>query len=437
MITTIVITALTCIALILIILTSPVLRIGRYRLRILYWFAPLLGALLLLATGRILPQQIWEGLTGAGAINPLKILVLFISMTELSIFLDEAGMFAYLAGALVNKFGHNQKKLFLTLYLTVSILTVFTSNDIIILTFTPFICYFAKNAGIDPMPYLFGEFVAANTFSMVLIIGNPTNIYLAGSAGISFFDYTAVMLVPTLLAGVVAFGILWLLFRKQLRMPMTPTPSHAKIESRALVLIGVLHLGICTILLVLSSYLGFEMWLITLLFALSLFLCVLVHQRLRRRKTNILLHTLVRAPWELIPFVLSMFVIVLSLHTCGVTGNIAAFLGEDCAVLKYGVASFFSANLINNIPMAVLFSAITENLSGAGMAPALYASVIGSNLGAYLTPIGALAGIMWSGILGKMGLSFSFRKFASLGFRVAIPTLLAALGGLMLVMQCL
>ena len=32
------------------------------------------------------------------------------------------------------------------MYVMVAILTIFTSNDIVILTFTPFICYFAKNA---------------------------------------------------------------------------------------------------------------------------------------------------------------------------------------------------------------------------------------------------------------------------------------------------
>ena len=33
------------------------------------------------------------------------------------------------------------------------------------------------------------EFAAANTWSMMLIIGNPTNIYLATSAGIDFTEY--------------------------------------------------------------------------------------------------------------------------------------------------------------------------------------------------------------------------------------------------------
>ena len=71
-------------------------------------------------------------------------------------------------------------------------------------------CYFCINAKIDPIPYVVAEFVAANTLSMFLIIGNPTNIYLASSYGIGFLNYIAAMAIPTLIAGLVAFFILFL-----------------------------------------------------------------------------------------------------------------------------------------------------------------------------------------------------------------------------------
>lgn len=42
--------------------------------------------------------------------------------------------------------GTSQIKLFILLYLIISAVTIFTSNSTIVLTFTPFICYFAKTA---------------------------------------------------------------------------------------------------------------------------------------------------------------------------------------------------------------------------------------------------------------------------------------------------
>lgn len=427
-----IIAGLVCVALVLTVLTNPSINIGKYHIRIFYWTAPVLGSIALLLF-RLLPLPVmWEGLTSFGSINPLKILTLFISMTTLSIYLDEVGFFSYIAGISLKFAKTSQLRLFCVLFLLVSVLTVFTSNDIIILTFTPFICYFSKKAEIDPMPYLFGEFVAANTWSMMLIIGNPTNIYLATANGIGFGTYTAHMLLPTLFAGITAFLLLLMIFRKPLSQPISIKEEKPAIRDKGLVIIGLLHLVFCTILLILSSYIGLEMWYITLGFAVSLFLCVTIYKKKKGVKERVLLHTIMRAPWELIPFVLSMFLLVLTLDRYQVTTIISDFFGTDHLVWKYGIASFLSANVMNNIPMSVAFSSIVSHLSEADRLPAAYASIIGSNIGAYFTPLGALAGIMWSGILNKMGIPFSFRKYISYGIRISIPVLIAALLGLLI-----
>lgn len=427
-----IIAGLVCVALVLTVLTNPSINIGKYHIRIFYWTAPVLGSIALLLF-RLLPLPVmWEGLTSSGSINPLKILTLFISMTTLSIYLDEVGFFSYIAGISLKFAKTSQLRLFCVLFLLVSVLTVFTSNDIIILTFTPFICYFSKKAEIDPMPYLFGEFVAANTWSMMLIIGNPTNIYLATANGIGFGTYTAHMLLPTLFAGITAFLLLLMIFRKPLSQPISIKEEKPAIRDKGLVIIGLLHLVFCTILLILSSYIGLEMWYITLGFAVSLFLCVTIYKKKKGVKERVLLHTIMRAPWELIPFVLSMFLLVLTLDRYQVTTIISDFFGTDHLVWKYGIASFLSANVMNNIPMSVPFSSIVSHLPEANRLPAAYASIIGSNIGAYFMPLGALAGIMWSGILNKMGIPFSFRKYISYGIRISIPVLIAALLGLLI-----
>lgn len=427
-----IIAGLVCVALVLTVLTNPSINIGKYHIRIFYWTAPVLGSIALLLF-RLLPLPVmWEGLTSSGSINPLKILTLFISMTTLSIYLDEVGFFSYIAGISLKFAKTSQLRLFCVLFLLVSVLTVFTSNDIIILTFTPFICYFSKKAEIDPMPYLFGEFVAANTWSMMLIIGNPTNIYLATANGIGFGTYTAHMLLPTLFAGIAAFLLLLMIFRKPLSQPISIKEEKPAIRDKGLVIIGLLHLVLCTILLILSSYIGLEMWYITLGFAVSLFLCVTIYKKKKGVKERVLLHTIMRAPWELIPFVLSMFLLVLTLDRYQVTTIISDFFGTDHLVWKYGIASFLAANVMNNIPMSVAFSSIVSHLPEADRLPAAYASIIGSNIGAYFTPLGALAGIMWSGILNKMGIPFSFRKYISYGIRISIPVLIAALLGLLI-----
>ena len=420
-----------CLLMILGVLYLPKLRLGRLTVDS-YWVPPLIGALLLLLTGLGSLPAVAAALFSDSAVNPVKILVLFLSMTVLSVFLDEQGFFRYLAVAVLRRAGGGQRRLFLILYLTVSVLTVFTSNDVLILSFTPFICYFAKNAGIDPMPYLAAEFVAANTWSMALVIGNPTNVYLATAAGVDFLGYLRVMLLPTILSGSIGFLVLYRLYRKRLRHRMSVRVEPEKVEDPLLLGVGLVHLAVCTVLLAVGSYVGLEMWAISLGSVGSLSLFSLVIAAVRRRAPRALGAALRRAPWALVPFVLSMFVMILVLGEVGVTEKLSGLLGALPAIPAYGVASFLTSNLVNNIPMSVLFSGILT--AGGGSLAAVYATVIGSNIGAYLTPIGALAGIMFGTILRRHGHAFGYREFLRLGLTVAVPSLLAALFGLFLVL---
>lgn len=423
--------AVSCALMIFSILFLPKIKLGRISIDT-YWIITALGALTMLIFGLADPSDTISALTADTAVNPIKILVLFISMTILSVFLDELGFFRYLANLALGRAGGSQLRLFLILYLTVSVLTVFTSNDIIILSFTPFICYFAKNAKISPTPYLAAEFVAANTWSMMLIIGNPTNIYLATSGGIDFISYLSVMILPTLLGGITAFIALFLLFRKKLTAQIQSSVMPLSIENKPLLACGITHLAVCTVLLAVGSYIGLDMWLVSLFAAVSLFVCVLIISAIQKNAPRELASCLVRAPWQLIPFILSMFIMINTLGSYGVADKIAAALGEHYVIPTYGIASFLASNVVNNIPMSVLFSGFIP-LGKEISAAAIYSTIVGSNLGACFTPIGALAGIMWCSILGKHHLKMGFFDFLKIGIAVALPTLAVTLLGLYLV----
>lgn len=433
MITTIIVCLITCLLMILSILFLPKIKFSRFSIPT-YLVATITGALVLVIFNKVDLKQLFQALTSNSAVNPLKILVLFLSMSGLSIFLDELGFFKYLAFVTLKKAKTGQVKLFLYLYVIVSILTVFTSNDVIVLSFTPFICYFTKNAKINPLPYLAAEFIAANTWSMALIIGNPTNIYLATSLDISFISYLKVMIIPTLFAGITAFLLLFLLFSKQLKKPISCSPEEVKIKNKPLLIIGIMHLIICTIFLAIGSYINVEMWIVSLLSFISLMVTSFIASILQKRHKRELIFTIQRLPFELIPFMLSMFVLIVALNQNGVTKLLFNILNADNTILSYGVSSFFISNLINNIPMSVLFSSIVSLLQGSLSIQAVFSTIIGSNLGAFFTPIGALAGIMWTNILSKHDVKFGYLSFLKIGVLIALPTLLSALLGLSIVL---
>lgn len=394
----------------------PSIRIGRFKIHT-YWIIALLGASILLISQLSPFDEVWDGLTSNDSINPIKILALFFSMTIISIFLDELGLFRYLASLAVKKAKGKQYILFIILYTLTSILTIFTSNDIVILTFTPFICFFCKNAKIKALPYLVSEFVAANTWSMLLIIGNPTNIYLATSAGIEFMDYLKVMWLPTIFAGIMEFCILFAVFYRFLKDPIEVEEDDYHITSKFDLCVGVIHLLACLIMLVISGYIDIEMWLIASYSSLSLITIVLITRLLTHKNWKYVSHSLKRLPYPLIPFFLSMFVIVVGFNYQGISNEIEKFLGNDNQVFVYGYSSFLASNIINNIPMSILFSNLSQN------SEAVYTSIVGSNIGAFLTPIGALAGIMFSSLVEEHRIKYSFIDFMKYGAIISLPTI--------------
>ena len=92
MIVPIIIVALTCLSMILCVLFKPQFKLGKICVDS-YWVVVLIGALAIIISGQVDLNFLFQSLTQDSSINPLKILVLFISMTILSIFLDEVGFF--------------------------------------------------------------------------------------------------------------------------------------------------------------------------------------------------------------------------------------------------------------------------------------------------------------------------------------------------------
>ena len=254
---TYIISIIAIILMLICIIAKPVLKIKNKSISTFY-IPIMLAAILLIILPLFDKKELFSQFTSNTSINPLKILVLFISISMISITLDESGFFSYLASRFISKFKNSQIKLFLSLYLLISIITIFTSNDIVILTFTPFILYLARRGNISPIPYLVLEFIAGNTYSILLEIGKPTNIYLSSAFNISFVEYLRVMILPTLIIGLSSLLILYLMFRRDLKKEISDFDFYGtEIKDKVILFVSLSHLILVIILMALSNIIGF------------------------------------------------------------------------------------------------------------------------------------------------------------------------------------
>ena len=398
-----------------------------------FWIPLFVAAIILIFTKNFNRNEYFKIFISNSSLNPLKILVLFISISLISIALDESGFFRYIASIFIDKYKASQFKLFFVLYILISIITIFTSNDIVILTFTPFILYFSKKGNINPIPYLVMEFTAANTWSMVLSIGNPTNIYLSSVFGIDFLSYFLKMVLPAIITGLISLGVLVLLFYKPLKEKIQVFDfKKSEIENKTVCIVCGIHLFLTTILLAISNYINLEMWIICLSFAASLIIFLFVYQKATNGK-GYLKRTIRRAPYSLIPFILSMFTIIMALDFYGVFGNIGELFNKangNLVPFIYLASSTLACNIVNNIPMTMMFASILNNTTNLKL---VYATIIGSNIGALFTPVGALAGIMWMRILKENGIKYNFLDFIKNGSVITASLLVSASIGLLLI----
>lgn len=420
----------------------------------------------LFVSGVVDLETIKHGLLDNGAFKPWHIILIFFTVAYISVSTDVTGIFDYLAYITVRRAGGNGNKLFLFFYVFAGFLSIFTSNDIVILTLTPIIFYLGKHAKINVIPLLFAEFFAANTLSMFLYIDNPTNIMVASAMQIGFLEYVQVMWLPTLVAGVVNYHLLKIVFRniltKHYRIDKT-SDFHVRNWLDAFLSMGLmLAMFVC---LVWSGHLDIPIWIITSVFCIIFIvedLCFGFYYYLYERgRSNAQLQkaqdvyeipkeknefwlAIKRMPWKILPFIITFFIAIEALGVFGVVDEIAYFIskystGLISSISLTGGISFILANIINNQPMTMFFTHIFINegflLVGQNMKGSVYALIIASNLGANLTIIGALAGIMWKRILSVKGLKISYGQFLKVGLFITPFVFISSLATLYLVLR--
>ncbi len=345
-----------------------------------------------------------------------NVVIILATLMIISSLLDDYGFFEYCASRALHASGNNGSRLFLYTFVVVSIISLFAGNDVVILTTTPVILIFCKKAGINPKPYMYGSFFAANTFSMPLYIGNLTNILIGDSFGLDYFGFTGYMLLPTLAAAFVNYYLIKYIFRKQIPDRfISPANETIRIKNKFLVTLGLVVLLAVIVLGGVANYFKIPLSAVTLAGAAILLI-------FERR----LIHRLKRISWNVVMFVIGLFIVVKGLEVgdvAGYAGNIFFMIVGDnimIAVLSISLLSAFICNLVNNIPMtAMMLSIIREASLTHGMDTAMaYSLVIGSNLGANFTTFGALAGILWLESARRYGWSTKLTDFLKIGLFV-------------------
>jgi Na+/H+ antiporter NhaD/arsenite permease-like protein len=258
--------------------------------------AALLGAVMMVATGVLLPAE-------AGAAVNGDTLGLLLGMMILAAYLGEAGFFRWASWRVIRASG-TPRSLLWGLTLTAGLLSAFLVNDTVCLLMTPLVVRIIDDAELPPLPFLLAIAFGSNAGSVATLTGNPQNMLVGTLSGISWTRFAGALALPALASLLAVAALLHWQFRAELpRRALTNRQLPEPPLDPALLRRALFATGLCV-----AGFLsGFPLsW--TALFAAALLMAVA--GRAPRE-------ALARVDWPLLLFFAGLFVVVAGVGRSG------------------------------------------------------------------------------------------------------------------------
>lgn len=334
----------------------------------------LFGAVVMVAIGAITPEESYH------AVDHPTIVLLF-SMMMLAIYLDEGGLFTRVGGWLVERAG-TPWRLLAGVSVLSAVLSAFLLNDTICVVLTPIVVATCVRAKLPLGPYLMAVATSANIGSAATVVGNPQNILIGSMSGLSFREFSALAIVPTLVSLAVNLGLLYLYYRTGLPDALPPATSRAA-EPRRVPLGGWVLLGVIA-----AFFVGADR-------AYAALGGVVAMMVLLRRDPR---DELSRVDWPLLVFFCALFIVTAAFAKTGFVdlawAKAAPLIGLDHAA---GVGAFtalmtIGSNIVSNVPLVMLAGPYLASTSADAEAWVMLGFV--TTVAGNLTLVGSVANII-------------------------------------------
>ena len=394
------------------------------------WTATI-GAMLALMTGVISVNDIpvvWDIVWNAT--------FAFIAIIIISLLLDEAGFFKWIALHVARFAKGNGHWLFAFIVLLGAVVSAFFANDGAALILTPIVIAILLALRFSPattLAFIMAAGFIADTASLPLVVSNLVNIVSADFFKVPFDRYALVMVPVNLVSVLASLVVLYGFYRKDIpnayALEWVDEPNSA-ITDKATFTTGWVVLAA-----LLFGFFVFEPMGVPISVIAGLGAALLLAVATMGKKLPIL-PVVKNAPWQIVIFSLGMYLVVYGLKNAGLTDYLATLLqgleqqGLLVATVGTGFLSAILSSVMNNMP-TVLIQALA--IDGAHITSPMikeamvFANVIGCDLGPKITPIGSLATLLWLHVLATKNIKVSWGYYFKVGMILTIPVLLATL----------
>src|SRR4029077_18632527 len=393
--------------------------------------AAVLGATLMVGTGVLSETELFSAINW----NALGVL---LGMFIIASSLREAGFFEWMGLHLARSVDVHPVLMYVLLPLLTAVMASLHDIVTVALFIVPLTVQVFDGLGIDPVPFVIAEVLAANIGGIATMVGDPTNVIIGSSLGLTFNQFLQ-NTAPIALAAIAVNGVLLYLknrnflhkdaMRRHRQKPVLDlrSPSDA-VKDRGLLRISLVSLTLAVGFLIVHTLLGVSAALATLLPAFL----ILVYESSRSNEVQ---HVLTRIDWQIFFFFGGLFILVAALGKTGVLSMLGTEMikisGGNVALsvtLVLWVTALFS-QIVDNVPLATVFIpviAARANTSGVPIAPLAWALAVGTGIGGMATPLGTASNLVALNILNKPKQRLSFARFAKRSIPLTIIDLAIA-----------
>lgn len=396
------------IVLLVLVLTYAAMAAGRIAwLQVDRTGIALLAVIALLASG-------FMKLDDFGSAIDLPTLALLFSMMIISAQLAEAGFIDLCARTITETRGGTAALLALTVVIGGG-LSALLANDVLIVTIAPLLIAGAQRRGLDGRPFAIALAASTNAGSAATLIGNPQNILVGAVGRLDFWGFLGVCGVPALFALVVVFAVVWLQWRRRMRldpppeaMPATRSAAAHVLDRNQAIKGGV---AVVALLILFATPLPREIG------ALVIAALLLANRKFTSRAM------IASVDWPLLLFVSCLFAITGQLNDSGIAYRALHF---------FNVHHLMPDNLLVLFPFAAAASNTIGSLAGAMLllqiwpnppAGVLYALALLSTLAGSLLLSGSMTNLLIAENAERLGARIGFRDYARAGIPIAVVSL--------------
>lgn len=359
-----------------------------------------------------------------------------------------SGLFEYIA-IRTAKMAKGSPIMVLILFSVVTaIVSAFLDNVTTVLLLTPMLLYITKLMDLNPVPFLLAEIISSNVGGAATLIGDPPNIMIASSAGLTFNEFITTM-GPIAAVDMVLVLILFLAVYGR-SMKVTPEEKgiitktinsldeEGAITDRTLFKKSVTVILLVVFLFFIHSSIGVYLHMILPFVDPTLALepaevaligaaIILIWSRVQPDEI------FEKIEWTALFFFAGLFVIVGALVNTGIIEMVSQFMismvsNQFEAMFVIAWFSAFASAIVDNIPLTAALIPLIHDMSGTmDVYPLWWALSLGACMGGNGTAIAASANVVVLGVAEREGVAITFMQFLKIGMVTLVITVAVGL----------